>query len=91
MNITAKYNRNDFINFIENSFLPEDFQKAQKANEDIIIDKFHSRIKTAEKLGCCRSLDLSVYEFKHESANDTRVTLSNEKITDAKTPYRKPS
>jgi hypothetical protein len=75
INITSKYNRSDFIDFITNSFLPEDFQRI---NEDIIIDKSHSRIKTAEKLGYCPSLDVSVYEFKHESANDPRVTLSRE-------------
>jgi hypothetical protein len=72
MNISAKYNRNDFIDFLSNSFLPEDFQKN---NESIVIDKSHSKIKTAEKLGYCPSLDVSIYEFKHESETDPRVTL----------------
>jgi tRNA1(Val) A37 N6-methylase TrmN6 len=75
MDITAKYKRNDFIDFLSNNFLPEDFQTG---NEDIVIDKPHSRIKTAEKLGYCPSLDVSIYEFKHESTTDPRVTLSRE-------------
>jgi hypothetical protein len=53
MDITAKYNRNDFIDFLTNSFLPDDFQTG---NENIVIDKPNSRIKTAEKLGGCPSL-----------------------------------
>jgi tRNA1(Val) A37 N6-methylase TrmN6 len=75
MDISAKYNRSDFIDFLSNSFLPEDFQKS---NESIVIDRSHSKIKTVEKLGYCPSLDVSVYEFKHESINDPRVTLSRE-------------
>jgi hypothetical protein len=75
MDITTKYNRSDFINFLSSSFLPEDFQQG---NEKVVIDKTHSKIKTAEKLGYCPSLDVSVYEFRHESANDPRVTLSRE-------------
>jgi hypothetical protein len=67
MDITTKYKRSDFIDFLSNSFLPEDFQTG---NETIVIDKPHSRIKTAEKLGYCPSLDVSIYEFKHGSIKD---------------------
>jgi hypothetical protein len=75
MDIAAKYSRNDFIDFLSNSFLPHDFQQG---NEHIVIDKPLSKITKAEKLGFCPSLDLSVYEFEHESLNDPRITLSRE-------------
>jgi hypothetical protein len=84
IDITAKYNRNNFIDFLSNSFLPQDFQQD---SGNIVIDKTHSKIRKAEKLGHCPSLDLSVYEFKHESFNDPRITLSREsfKIIEANT------
>jgi hypothetical protein len=75
MDIAAKYNRNTFIDSLSNSFLPQDFQQNI---ENIVLDKAASKIKRVEKLGFCASLNLSVYEFQHESLNDPRVTLSRE-------------
>jgi methylase of polypeptide subunit release factors len=74
MDITASYSRNDFISFLTNSFLPNDFEPGNQS----IYTETARRIKSAEKLGYCQSLDLSVYEFKHESPGDPRVTLSRE-------------
>jgi type I restriction-modification system DNA methylase subunit len=74
MDIAAKYDRNTFIDFLSNNFLPGDFQR----QDNDAIDNVGSKIKRAERLGYCESLDLSIYEFKHESLNDPRVTLSRE-------------
>jgi hypothetical protein len=35
----------------------------KKYSRNTFIDKPHSRIKIAEKLGYCPSLDLSIYEI----------------------------
>ena len=75
MNIAEKYNRNDFLSFLSGKFLPQDFEQFLSAT---IIDKPNSKIKEAVKLGSCNSLDLSIYEFKHQSTRDPRVTLSRE-------------
>jgi hypothetical protein len=71
----AKYNRNDFVSFLSQKFLPNDFEQVQSK---IAIEKTGTKIKNAIKLGDCPSLGLSIYEFKHNSRHDARVTLSRE-------------
>jgi len=75
MFLASKYNRNDFISFLSQKFLPTDFESSQAK---IVIDRTNSIIKNANKLGACPSLELSVYEFKHNSNHDPRVNLSRE-------------
>jgi hypothetical protein len=55
--------------------LPTDFEQSQNK---IVLDKADGRIKNAIKLGSCPSLELNIYEFKHNSSYDPRVTLSRE-------------
>jgi hypothetical protein len=73
--LTSKYNRNEFVSFLTQKFLPTDFEQSQNK---IVLDKTDGRIKNAVKLGSCPSLELNIYEFKHDSGYDPRVTLSRE-------------
>ena len=75
MEFNRTYNRQEFVNFLQHSFLPEDFISATTPVE------FRTKIKyttQAVKLGSSASLDLVVYEVKHHSKNDARVSLSKE-------------
>jgi hypothetical protein len=74
MDITADYNRGDFLGFLADSFLPDDFERS---DDTVVRDKSNSCIRNAVKLGLCPSLDLSVYEFLH-AGHDPRVKLSRE-------------
>ena len=75
MNFSKAYNRQEFVNFLQNSFLPEDFVPSVTS-----VD-FRTKMtytKQAVKLGTSDSLDLVVYEIRHTSKNDARVSLSKE-------------
>ena len=75
MEFNRTYNRQEFVNFLQHSFLPEDFISATTPVE------FRTKMKyttQAVKLGSSASLDLVVYEVKHNSKNDARVSLSKE-------------
>ena len=75
MEFNRTYNRQEFVNFLQNSFLPEDFMPSTTPVE------FRTKMKyttQAIKLGSSDSLDLVVYEVKHNSKNDARVSLSKE-------------
>jgi hypothetical protein len=74
--ITAEYSREDFLTFLRNDFLPDDFE--YKYNRKTIYTETSKKIKRVEKLGYCKSLDVSVYEFTHASPGDSRVALSRE-------------
>ena len=70
------YDRQVFTDFFNGGiFLPEDFTPAA---EPIQLVGTFERIKSATLLGSCDGLDLAVYEVRHESENDPRVTLSRE-------------
>jgi len=73
--LELEYNRNNFISFLTQNFLPTDFEQSQNK---IVVGKSDARIKNAVKLGHCPSLGLSVYEFRHNSILDPRVSLSRE-------------
>ena len=75
MEFNKAYNRQEFVNFLQNSFLPDDFIPGETSVE------FRTKMnytRQAVKLGSSESLDLVVYEVRHESKNDARVSLSKE-------------
>ena len=75
MDFSKAYNREEFVNFLGNSFLPEDFIS------NIVPVKLKTQMTyttEAVKLGSSASLDLVVYEVKHNSKHDARVSLSKE-------------
>ena len=75
MQFNKSYNRQEFVNFLRDSFLPDDFQPIENPV------KLHTQTKytgSVTKLGACPSLDLVVYEIQHHSKNDARVGLSKE-------------
>jgi len=73
--LEKKYDRTEFISFIQNDFLPDDF-----INEEEEIDLFFNpqKLKKVTKLGDCSSLDLQVFEIIHESQSDPRVTITKD-------------
>ena len=75
MEFNKAYNRQMFVNFLQNSFLPDDFIPGETPVE------FRTKMnytRQAVKLGSSESLDLVVYEVRHNSKNDARVSLSKE-------------
>ena len=75
MQFNRAYDRQEFVNFLRNSFLPDDFQPAETPVSLHTQTKFTTSVT---KLGSCSSLDLVVYEIRHRSRNDARVGLSKE-------------
>lgn len=75
MDFSKAYNRHEFVSFLQNNFLPEDFVPAV---EPVAFKTKMTYTKEAVKLGSSESLDLVVYEVKHNSKNDARVSLSKE-------------
>ncbi len=75
MQFNKAYNRQEFVSFLRNSFLPDDFHAEEAAVSLRTQTKFTSSVT---KLGTCSSLDLVVYEIRHRSKNDARVGLSKE-------------
>lgn len=74
MNFDKRYNRLEFLRFLE-SFLPEDFTEK---TEEVHFEHKTTYIRQVTRLGRCQSLDLLVYEMRHNSVNDARVGLSKE-------------
>ena len=75
MEFNKAYNRQEFANFLYNSFLPNDF-----IPESTPVS-FRTKMKystQAVKLGASALLDLVVYEVRHKSKHDARVSLSKE-------------
>lgn len=75
MEFNKAYNRQEFANFLYNSFLPNDF-----IPESTPVS-FRTKMKystQAVKLGASTLLDLVVYEVRHKSKHDARVSLSKE-------------
>ena len=76
MDFSKRYDRDEFMKFLQNEFLPEDVSfttdpEAEKQEKT-------KYIKAITKLGTCPSLRLAVYEARHTSPNDARVGLSKE-------------
>ena len=75
MEFNKAYNRQEYVGFLKNSFLPEDFVQME---ENVTFTTKTTYSTKAVKLGSCESLDLVVYEIRHKSKNDARVSLSKE-------------
>lgn len=75
MDFNKPYNRQEFMNFLQHSFLPDDFIPS---DERINLSKQLTYTTKVTKLGSCESLDLVVYEMEHNSTQDARVSLSKE-------------
>jgi len=75
MEFNKAYNRQEFVGFLQNSFLPEDFVPA---TEGVTFTTQMKYTTEAVKLGSSQTLDLVVYEMKHTSTHDARVALSKE-------------
>ena len=73
MDFAKQYNRDSWLEFLEDSFLPDDFRIGEK---EISYSGDYTREVT--RLGECPSLKLTVFEIKHSSVNDARVGLSRE-------------
>ena len=75
MEFNKAYNRQEFMNFLQNSFLPDDFVPTEEHVSFSTQMKYSSK---AVKLGSSPTLDLVVYEITHTSKHDARVALSKE-------------
>jgi len=75
MEFNKAYNRQEFIQFLQNNFLPDDFKPV---TESVIFSTQMKYSSEAVKLGSSETLDLVVYEIKHTSHHDARVVLSKE-------------
>ncbi|HJF80968.1 Eco57I restriction-modification methylase domain-containing protein [Phocaeicola plebeius] len=75
MEFNKAYSRREFVRFLQNSFLPEDFVPSE---EEVWFNTKMIYSTEAVKLGTCQSLELVVYEVKHQSKHDARVSLSKE-------------
>ncbi len=75
MEFNKPYNRSEFLNFLQNNFLPDDFVPSIEEDSLRTKVKYTSQIT---KLGMCPSLDLVVYELQHKSHHEARVSLSKE-------------
>ena len=75
MEFNKKYNRSEFVKFLQHSFLPDDFLPE---TTEVEIKSSCNLIQTVTKLGSTEKLDLVVYEIRHKSTNDARVGLSKE-------------
>lgn len=75
MEFNKAYSRQEFVRFLQNSFLPEDFVPSE---EEVWFNTKMTYSTKAVKLGTCQSLELVVYEVKHRSRHDARVSLSKE-------------
>lgn len=67
------YKRNIYLDFFKNQFLPEDFMDC---DEKIVLSYKSDFVQDVVKIGEVRSLDLNIYEIKHTSENDPRISLS---------------
>lgn len=73
MEFNKRYNRTEFVDFLQHKFLPEDFVVEATS---IDIERQTKYIRAVTKLGSSEMLDLVVYEVRHNSTQDARVGLS---------------
>ena len=75
MNFQDTYRRTAYLDFFRDTLLPDDFEITE---ESIPLGFQADRITDVIKLGEVPSLDLPVFEIKHKSENDPRVSISKE-------------
>ncbi|MDR0908962.1 MAG: Eco57I restriction-modification methylase domain-containing protein [Spirochaetaceae bacterium] len=75
IDFNKSYNRQDWLSFLADSLLPDDFDEQVK---QINYSSALKHTKQVYLLGECPSLGLSVMEIKHSSYNDARVGLTKE-------------
>ncbi|MGD0576996.1 MAG: restriction endonuclease subunit M, partial [Candidatus Staskawiczbacteria bacterium] len=75
MDFKEKYNRENFIKFLEKDFLPDDFEVQA---EELSIESKNQFVNKITLLGKSDSLDLKVYEIEHTSEHDPRISLLKE-------------
>ena len=75
MEFNKAYNRQEFMKFLQGRFLPNDFLPTE---EQVTLSKQMNYTTEAVKLGSSEALDLVVYEIKHTSHHDARVSLSKD-------------
>jgi hypothetical protein len=73
MLLNNTYSRDDFLNFLEDSFLTDFKKDIRPANT-----QGFSSIQKAYSLGRSESLDLQVFEFSFEGSPNKRVTLTKD-------------
>jgi len=71
----ASYDRQQFVSFLQNDFLPDDYSFQ---TESIDLEHQTQHIEQVTHLGKTDSLDCHVYEIRHHSEYDPRVTLTKE-------------
>jgi hypothetical protein len=76
MNFNNPYNRANFLKFLEERFLPDDFKSEEEKYENF---NFTTRYTVdATKLGTCQSMELDVFEITHTSTHDARVGIAQD-------------
>ncbi len=76
MDFTKPYNRAEWIDFLETRFMPNDFNI--NVEENIHVEHKYDYIKEVNYLGESERLGVKVYEIKHISAYDPRISLTRE-------------
>ena len=71
MNFKDTYKRAAYLDFFRDTLLPEDFDIA---DESIQLGFQTDKTKKVVKIGEVPSLDLPIFEIKHKSENDPRVS-----------------
>ena len=75
--LNKAYDRDSFVEFLSDKFLPEDFRPKRNV-EEIELTGSQNFAKHAYRLGECRSLELEVFEIHHSSLNDARVGIAKD-------------
>jgi len=73
INLDQKYDRADFIDFLQNTFLADYVRDVRPVSTQGL-----SAIRRATSLGRSDSLDLQVFEFEYTGSVNKRVTLTKE-------------
>ncbi|MDA3871842.1 MAG: hypothetical protein PF551_05775, partial [Candidatus Marinimicrobia bacterium] len=76
LNFNDVYNRANWINFLSQNFLPEDFDNIPEQVKTEFKAKYIN--KNVTYFGISKSLNLKVYEMHHKSENDPRIGLSRD-------------
>ena len=76
MNFNALYNRDTFLTFLEERFLPDDFTIDEVSFEKLNFTPRYTL--NANLLGTCRSMELDVFEITHTSSHDARVGIAQD-------------